>query len=239
MAVCSVFTSGNVTSTRAPSARGSVSYRGLRRRARVDMQVRSTLLLSEPTRETAPGDPEQFVDVEGHDLHAWSVCGSDEEMAIVEKLDVLDRNVAEGHVLERLARAQIPDPHQPGAVGGRDFGPVRADLEILDDAVMPDQAGSRLPGFGIDDYNVIRCVPSYQVPAVGGESDRLQQLERPADEPLPGGCVVDDQLRGGGGDESAPVRAERDVPEFASQLPAVEEQLAGVRVPDAEPTAVL
>src|SRR5438552_3420345 len=119
MNVCSAL-DGTSTSTRPrPSCqppRGFVSYRALRRRACVDMQVRSTLLLSEPTRETAASDPEQFVDVEGHDLHVRSECRSDEKMAIVEKLDVLDRHVAEGQVLQWLARAQIPDPYQPGEV---------------------------------------------------------------------------------------------------------------------------
>src|SRR5512132_3285766 len=193
--------------TRGPRAqRGSVSYRALRRRARVDMQVRSTLLLSEPTRETAPGDAEQLVDVEGHDLHVRSFFRSDEKMAIVEKLDILDRNVDEGQVLERLARAQIPDPHQPGEVGGSDFLPVGADLEILDRTLESDQAGYRSPRAGVDDDQSIRRASTDHVSVVGGETDVLQQFERPADEHLPGGRVVDEQLPWGGGDKSAPVR---------------------------------
>ena len=40
-------------------------HRASRRGAAVDMQVRSTFLLSECTREPATGDPEQFLDVEG------------------------------------------------------------------------------------------------------------------------------------------------------------------------------
>lgn len=52
------------------------------------MQVRSTLLPSEATREPAARNSKQFVDVEGHYHHVWSVRGSDEKMAVVQKLDV-------------------------------------------------------------------------------------------------------------------------------------------------------
>src|SRR3989442_13702356 len=101
-------------------------------------------------------------------------------MTVVEKLNVLDRRV-ERQVLQRLSGSQIPDPDEPGEIGGGDLRPVPADPEVLDRTLLPGQAGGRLPCPGGAGDDSVRFGPSYAEPSLRGEAPGKQAYAQPPD----------------------------------------------------------